>query len=60
MEEMTAILAHLPIEILTLDSYPEIEDIPETGDTLKDNAFIKAQAVHDFTVLPALADDTGL
>ena len=40
MEEMTAILAHLPIEILTLDSYPEIEDIPETGDTLKDNAFI--------------------
>ncbi len=60
MEEMAAILAHLPIEILTLDSYPEIGDIPETGKTLKDNAFIKAQTVHDFTGVPALADDTGL
>ena len=60
MEEMAAILDHLPIEILTLDLYPEIGDIPETGDTLKDNAFIKAQTVHDFTGLPALADDTGL
>ena len=60
MEEMAAILAHLPIEILTLDSYPEIGDIPETGKRLKDNAFIKAQTVHDFTGLPALADDTGL
>ena len=49
MEEMAAILAHLPIEIVTLDSYPEIGDIPETGKTLKDNAFIKAQTVHDFT-----------
>ena len=31
MEEMSAILSHLPIEILTLDSFPEIGDIPETG-----------------------------
>ena len=40
--------------------FMEIGDIPETGKTLKDNAFIKAQTVHDFTGLPALADDTGL
>ena len=60
MEEMAAILGHLPVELLTLDAFPEIGDIPETGDTLKENAFIKAETVHRLTGLPALADDTGL
>ena len=60
MEEMSAILSHLPVEILTLDSFPQIGDIPETGVTLKENAFIKAETVHKITGLPALADDTGL
>ena len=60
MEEMAAILGHLPVELLTLDVFPEIGDIPETGDTLKENAFIKAETVHRLTGLPALADDTGL
>ena len=60
MEEMSAILSHLPAEILTLDSFPQIGDIPETGVTLKENAFIKAETVHKITGLPALADDTGL
>jgi len=43
MEEMSAILGHLPVELLTLDVFPEIGDIPETGNTLKENAFIKAE-----------------
>ena len=60
MEEMAAILGHLPVELLTLDAFPEIGDIPETGNTLKENAFIKAETVHRLTGLPALADDTGL
>lgn len=60
MEEMSAILGHLPVELLTLDVFPEIGDIPETGNTLKENAFIKAETVHRLTGLPALADDTGL
>ena len=60
MEEMSAILGHLPFELLTLDAFPEIGDIPETGNTLKENAFIKAETVHRLTGLPALADDTGL
>ena len=60
MEEMSAILSHLPVQILTLDSFPEIGDIPETGETLKENAFIKAETVHKLTGLAALADDTGL
>ncbi len=57
---MAHILGHLPVKLLTLDDFPEIGDIPEPGDTLKENAFIKAETVHGLTGLPALADDTGL
>jgi len=60
MKEMSSILAHLPVKLLTLDDFPQIGEIPETGETLKENAFIKAKTVHQKTGLPALADDTGL
>ena len=36
------------------------EDVEETGETLEENALIKARAVADVTGLPSLADDTGL
>ncbi|MGH8944461.1 MAG: RdgB/HAM1 family non-canonical purine NTP pyrophosphatase [Acidimicrobiia bacterium] len=35
-------------------------DVEETGDTLEDNALLKARAVAEAVGLPALADDTGL
>jgi len=35
-------------------------DIEETGDTLEENALLKARAVMDAVGLPTLADDTGL
>lgn len=35
-------------------------DVPETGDTLEENALIKARAVVESTGLPVIADDTGL
>ena len=60
MKEMSSILVHLPVTLLTLDDFPQIGEIPETGETLKENAFIKAETVHQKTGLPALADDTGL
>jgi len=47
-------------EVLTLDLFPDIKVIPETGKTLKENAFIKARTVFELTGLPSLADDTGL
>ena len=47
-------------EVLTLDHFPNIKEIPETGKTLKENAFIKARTVFKMTGLPSLADDTGL
>lgn len=60
MKEMSSILAPLSVKLLTLDDFPQIGEIPETGETLKENAFIKAETVYKKTGLPALADDTGL
>lgn len=35
-------------------------DVEETGDTLEENALLKARAVCEATGLPVVADDTGL
>ena len=58
--EMNAVLLDLGLDVIGLDQYPEIDDIPENGTTLLENALIKARAVHLKTGFPALADDTGL
>jgi len=58
--EMNAVLSDLGLDVIGLDQYPEIDDIPENGTTLLENALIKARAVHLKTGFPALADDTGL
>ena len=58
--EMNAVLSDLDLDVIGLDQYPEIDDIPENGTTLLENALIKARAVHLKTGFPALADDTGL
>ncbi len=47
------------VEILTLDDIP-VGEIEETGETLEDNALLKARAVFEETGIPAVADDTGL
>lgn len=62
IEELRRILAEADgeIELIGLDKYPEIGDIPETGLTFADNALIKARAVVEATGLPAVADDSGL
>lgn len=46
-----------------VDLVPRPEDVPdvdETGETLAENALLKARALCVATGLPALADDTGL
>lgn len=37
-----------------------VEEVEETGDTLEENARIKARALVEATGMPAIADDTGL
>lgn len=48
------------IEVIGLDSFPDLPEIEETGDSFEANALLKARAVAEFTGLPALADDSGL
>lgn len=48
------------IVFTSLEQFPTIGDIEETGLTFKDNALIKARHVCHATGLPALADDSGL
>ena len=58
--EMKAILGHTNLELITLNEFPEIGEIIEDGDTLIENALIKARTVYKITKLPSIADDTGL
>ena len=58
--EITAMLDELPIQLLSLEDFPEIGEIEENGSSLEENALIKARTVHSITKLLSWADDTGL
>ncbi len=47
-------------EVKTLLDFPEIPDIPETGETFKENALQKATAISEKFNTIVLADDSGL
>ena len=47
-------------ELVTLKEVGITEDIPETGETLDENASIKSRYVYERTGLDCFADDTGL
>jgi len=48
------------VELLSLTDIGCTEDIPETGDTLHENAYIKALYVRDHYGYNCFADDSGL
>ena len=58
--ELSKALDSKVVNLLTLEDFPEIGEIIEDGDTLKDNALIKAHTVYAITGLPSISDDTGL
>ena len=58
--EITAVLADAGIDIELLPRPSDVPDVDETGDTLEENARLKAEALCRATGLPAIADDTGL
>jgi len=60
VEELSAMLSELPVNILSFHDFPNMPDVVEDGATLTENAIKKASAVASFTGLPSLADDTGL
>jgi XTP/dITP diphosphohydrolase len=60
LRELREILRDLGLKLLSLNDFPELAEIPETGATFAENAAAKALAVARATGLPALADDSGL
>jgi len=60
VKEFAQMLADLDVTWLSLADVGVTEDVAETGDTLCDNAILKAQAYAQETGLLTLADDSGL
>ncbi|HVP58743.1 MAG TPA: XTP/dITP diphosphatase [bacterium] len=58
--EIKAILGGLPIQLATLEDFPEIESAREDGATFEENAIKKARSVWQATCLTSVADDSGL
>ena len=60
LREIRGILDGVPIELVSLDSFPGIEEPEETGTTFAENARLKARYYSAATGLPAVADDSGI
>lgn len=60
VREIRGILRGAPVEIVTLDSLPRVEEPEETGATFAENARLKALHYNRQTKLPSVADDSGL
>jgi len=63
LAELRRILAAVPnldVELVGLESFPDVGEVAETGTTFGENALLKAYAVAAATGLPAVADDSGL
>jgi XTP/dITP diphosphohydrolase len=60
IDEIKDMLSDLPINILSLNHYPNAPDVEENGGTFLENALLKARAISGFTGMPVLADDSGL
>jgi XTP/dITP diphosphohydrolase len=52
--------AGLTVDLLGVDGFPDLPDVPETGATFAENALLKAHAFAAATGLPAVADDSGI
>lgn len=57
---LAATASDLDLEIVSMEAYPQVGEVPETEVTFVGNARLKAVAVAAATGLPALADDSGL
>ena len=60
IRELSVMLEPFGVAVKSLSEFPEIGDIPETGDTFLENALIKARTVAETTGLVAVADDSGI
>ena len=58
--ELRRLLKGIPVRLLTLDQFQDIPPISEDRPTLRGNAVKKAVVTSRHTILPVLADDSGL
>jgi XTP/dITP diphosphohydrolase len=58
-EELAELLKVKDVEFVPISDF-DLEDVEETGETLKENAILKARYAAKYTNLPAIADDSGL
>lgn len=59
-EELVWLLRDLPVKVLTLEDFPDLAEVPETGCTFAENAALKAEYAASATGLISLSDDSGL
>ncbi|MGG5254862.1 XTP/dITP diphosphatase [Neobacillus sp. SM06] len=59
-KEFTEMFLSRGIVVKTLQDYPDIPDIEETGQTFAENAILKAEKVSLFLGKMAISDDSGL
>ena len=60
VREIRGILADAPVDLVSLERFPDIVEPEETGTTFAENARLKAIYYSQATGLPAVADDSGL
>ena len=60
LREILDILRDAPVELVTLDDYPDVAEPHETGATFAQNARLKALHYAAATGLPSVADDSGI
>jgi len=60
IREIRHILGGAPVELVTLDDFPGVEEPEETGGTFAENARLKALYYYRASGLPTVAEDSGL
>jgi len=59
-QEVKNLFASTKYEVVSLADLGNDIEIEETGETLYDNAFIKAKTIFDIYKIPVISDDSGL
>ena len=60
LRELGELLRDLPVMITSLDDFPNLQPVQETGITFAENASLKATGYAQQTELLTIADDSGL
>jgi len=60
LRELSELLSDIPLRLINLNDFPNLQAVQETGRTFNENASIKASSYAQQTSLLTIADDSGL